>query len=223
MQDITNQNSEEENNDLLNLDDTSGYQLPEQKSIVLDLAQNKVLDSKDFSHIQMIYMTAKEKGIKIKEFPINENGAIDSGCRKAGCYGRGYKGFAGNIPIPCDCLFEAKNIQSDGVSVNRKTIRNYNKIMGQETSKYKNTKMAELGIKPIGNDLYGKIKKGTKSELLKYRWKEHEGKWNFSRVYDTPVFSDMDFSDNQTRHISEEERERLASRFKKFIEDGEVL
>lgn len=189
----------EEINDL-SLDNVGEYKLPQAEDIVLDLSQNKVLDSKELSPIQMIYLTAKQKGITIKEFPINEKGYIDSGCRKKGCFGRGYKGWAGNIPIPCECLFEDKNVQSDGVTINRKIIRNYHKVIQKEQKAIIQKKMVEHGLKPLGKThfelnedsgvtseykIYGKIKKGTK-ELIQYIWKdyEHEGKknWDFRRL-----------------------------------------
>jgi hypothetical protein len=219
MQDILNVSDDD--NELLSIDDTGKYRLPEQKSIVLDLANNKIIDSKDFSHIEMIYLTAKEKGITLKQFEV-KNGFINSGCRKQGCYGRGYSGFAGNIPIPCTCLFEdKKNIDSDGYSVNRQIIKNHEKFMSKEMSKLKNSKMKTEGLKPLGNGFYGKIKKGTKNELLKYEWKQYEGKWNFSRVYDSEECWQIEDDISKSYNISEDEKSRINNGMERFMKAGE--
>lgn len=189
-------NENEEFNDL-SLDDVSGYQLPAAEDIVLDLANNKVLDNKSLSPIQMIYLTAKQKGIELKEFPINEKGFIDSGCRKKGCWGRGYKGWNGLVPVPCECLFNEAQKQSDGSTINRKIVRNYHKVIRSEQKEIIQKKAKEHGLNPTNEyydnageyRIYSKVKKGTK-EVLKYIWKDytHEGKknWDFRRI-DTMV------------------------------------
>ena len=187
------QNNEDEYIGSSDLDDVSKYELPEAKEIVLDLKNNKTLDTSELSPIELIYLTAKEKNIPIKKFEI-KNGLIDSGCRKPNCWGRGFKGYSdnGKIPIPCSCLFEKSKEENNSVSINRKNVRMYERALQKDGQKQKEKAMKELGLKALGNGVYGKIKKGT-SELLKYEWKQFEKKWNFSRIKE--VISEVEVLD----------------------------
>lgn len=173
------------------LDDTTLYNAPENKDIILDVKNNTTIKTSDLSPIELIYLTAREQKIPIKQFEI-KNGIIETGCKKKDCYGRGYKGFVdgGKIPIPCSCLFEKKTEEEmNMISVNRKNVRTYERALQKDGQKLKEKQMKEMGLKSLGNGVYGKVKKGT-SEMLKYEWVQYEKKWCFSRIKEKVEIND---------------------------------
>lgn len=163
---------EPENNDN-ELLDIENYSLPEKKEVVLDLKNNKIEEFKKLSPLQMIVHTAKENKIELKDFDYSKN-YIDTGCRKKGCWGRGYTAWDDNIPIPCVCLFKDKDTGMK-ISNNRTNVRRYVKQIEKETFEFKMKQAKCMNLKNVGNGFW-KSKTG-----IDFVWAKKNDKWGFQK------------------------------------------
>ena len=164
--------------------DIENYNLPERKEVVLDVAGQKVIDTKDLSPIEMIEMTAKETGIRIKPFS-KKNGVVDTGCRKSGCYGRGYTSFTDNVPNPCTCLFYKEDRDKNKNALNRKIVRSFQKISKKESQiiikdKAKNYGLVKMYKKTDNSTFQIKLLGETASGVV-FEWTNSKGKWDWRR------------------------------------------
>jgi hypothetical protein len=77
--------------------DMENYDRPEDRSVLVDVKEGKVVDKKDVPYLEIIRAMAKKVGVEIAE--------PRKGCHH--CYGRGYVGIDSKTkaPIPCSCLF----------------------------------------------------------------------------------------------------------------------
>lgn len=170
----------QENNENEFLDQQEDYALPEKRDIALDLEKKETVDLSSLPPIEMIRLTAKENGIELKEFPLKKknNFQFDTGCRRPGCYGRGYKGWDGKIPVPCVCLFKPEHRDAGKNAINRKINRDFDKY-----AKNQSRRIIEIRAKVYGlTNSHGGIwvsKNGTE-----FRWSNIKGKWDFRTVKD---------------------------------------
>ena len=77
------------------------YDLPEDKSGIMDTKTGDVISSDELTPLDVIKAVAKETGIELRD--------PNEGCKK--CYGRGYIGRDSMTkqPIPCTCIYPAKS------------------------------------------------------------------------------------------------------------------
>jgi hypothetical protein len=164
----------DEENELLEVEN---YSLPEKKEVVLDLSKGEISDVKDLSPLEMIALTAKEKGMTLKEFDPKAP-YLDTGCRKPGCWGRGYKGWDGIVPIPCTCIFAEKmDNSSPFVSNNRKNVRSFIKSIQKDSLVNRENQAKNMQLVNTGNNLW-KSKNGHV-----FTWaKNKENKWGFYKL-----------------------------------------
>lgn len=173
-------NFENEDNELL---DIENYALPEQKEVVLDLANNKVEDFKKLKPLEMITLTAKENKIDLIDIDFSK-GYVDTGCRKRGCWGRGYVAWDNDIPIPCTCLFKEKDT-SPKFSTNRTNVRAFTKNVQKENFAYKMKQAKGMNLRNVGNGFW-KSKTG-----IDFIWAKKNDKWGFQKYNK----NDKDFVD----------------------------
>lgn len=165
------QNNEE--NEFLDLQEN--YTLPEKKEVAIDLKTNRSIDMDSLTPLEMIQLTAKEHGIQLKEFKL-KYGRFDTNCRRPGCYGRGYKGWNGKIPVPCVCLFNPENRNDGKTPINRKVNRDFEKI-AQNQVRYALKNRAEIyGLKHSYKDIW------VSKNGAEFVWSNVKGKWDFRRV-----------------------------------------
>jgi len=116
---------------------TIDYNLPDGDSVVVDAANDKIIDMSNMSEFDKIQLAAKEHGVKINSPKPN--------CKK--CYGRGYVSVdtKSKLPNPCTCIFnkeERKVMSSQLLPKNRKQRRK------QECELRKMITRARLGKSP---------------------------------------------------------------------------
>ncbi len=160
------------------LDTQENYTLPEQKEIVIDTANNKTLDTKDLAPIEMIRLTAQENGIKLKPLKISQDGKYDTGCRRSGCYGRGYTSFTNGVPNACVCLFYPDDRNFGRNVPNRKMSRDLEKMAKKQAQDEIGNKAEMYGLKHQKREIWVS-KNGTE-----FMWSNIKGKWDFRRKVD---------------------------------------
>lgn len=132
------------------------YELPEEESHYIDVEKGEVVKSKDLSPFQIIELTAKEMGIKIKKPRHN--------CKH--CYGRGYVGININTkePIACRCIYVKEDkdeveLKGQQLYLSRKQKRTIMRKMKKDTKKKKRKEYKNKNKKNLINRLpSGKIK-----------------------------------------------------------------
>lgn len=157
--------------------DIENYALPEQKEVVLDLSKNTIQDVKNLTPLEMIILTAKDQKIELKEFDLSK-GYLDTGCRKKGCWGRGYKGFEGHIPIPCSCIFKEKP-EDPRATLNRAGTRAYNRQGYREVQAIKTKRAKAMNLRNVGNGFW-KSKNGV--DFIWTKKGENTGFYRYSKV-----------------------------------------
>jgi hypothetical protein len=166
-----------ENNENDFLDPQEQYALPEKKEVVLDVEGKKIADMESLSPIEMIRLTAKENGIELKEFVMKKpHYQFDTGCRRSGCYGRGYKGWDGKIPIPCICLFKSEHRKDTRTFANRKNNRDVNDFSKKQARIMMLNRAEIYGLKNVHKDEW------VSKNGAKFWWSNVKGKWDFRRV-----------------------------------------
>ncbi len=171
MQDSFDENEFlDENNELL---DIENYSLPEKKEVVLDLGQNKLSDVKDLSPIERIVVTARENKIELIDMDISK-GYVDTGCRKPGCWGRGYISWDGIIPNPCSCIFKEKN-ENTNLAPNRTKTRRWVDAVRKEVAFIKDKQAKAMNLRNVGNGFW-KSKNG-----IDFIWSKQNDKWGFRK------------------------------------------
>lgn len=162
-----------EENDFL--DQQENYKLPDQKEVVIDIAANKTLDTKDLSPIEMIRLTAQENGITLKPIEFKD-GKYDTGCRRSGCYGRGYRSFTNGVPNPCVCLFYPSDRDDGKVQMNRKVNRDMEKMAKRNARNAILSRAETYGLTHFHKDVW------MSKNKTKFAWSNIKGKWDFRPI-----------------------------------------
>lgn len=160
------------------LSSQENYALPEERNIVIDTEKKQATELSNLPPIEMIRLTAKEHGIELKEFPANKSGVFDTGCRRSGCWGRGYRGWNGKIPVPCVCLFKPEHRNGGKNPINRTINRNFDRNSKSYAQEFIKERAKIYGLKNIRGEIWVS-KNGTE-----FRWSSIKGKWDFRTVND---------------------------------------
>jgi len=102
------------------------YEMPEDKSGILDTKTGDVLDASELTPLDVIRAVAKETGTILRD--------PNQSCKH--CYGRGYTGRDAETkqPIPCTCIYPAKTEEdeiSDSIA-SQSQMRNLQPKMNRE-------------------------------------------------------------------------------------------
>lgn len=113
---------------------TVEYELPSGQEIIVDAANDKIID-RELTPYDKIKAVAAEQGIKISK--------PDQNCKR--CYGRGYISVESKtqMPNPCMCIFEKEQRDMiNGVSLkkNREQMRLQEKELRKHITSFRNKK-----------------------------------------------------------------------------------
>lgn len=146
-----------------------------QKSALIDPVTQEVVDHRQLRPIDIILESAKAAGVRTRKVRFFKDGKYDTGCKRTGCWGRGYVGFLSDgLPNPCSCLFystDRPNLFEP--THNREFARKLSKMKRSETFKDKAAKAAELGLKQVDVDTW------VDSEKRTFHWRSGKDGFKF--------------------------------------------